>query len=313
MIAAFVTHEEKVIPQEILERIRNGGITLKCHDCGKDPQELIRFAGDADVIWFWGDEVRITPEMLDDLPHCRALFRSGSGVDSLPCERAKELGILICNTPESIAEAVAEHTVTLLLALARLIPQEDRNSRTGRWRELQGALQWHITGRTLGLVGYGRIAHLVEKMLSGFSLEVIHYDPFTPDSTPLEELLHRADFVTLHCPLTPETEHLINAERLAMMKPDALLVNTSRGGVIDEAALYQALKEHKIGGAALDVLDQEPFDTSSPLFKLDNVIFTPHLAAFSADFEKNFWDYSAAKLLSLQEQFAGNNSQTEKR
>jgi phosphoglycerate dehydrogenase-like enzyme len=98
-----------------------------------------------------------------------------------------------------------------------------------------------------------------------------------------------------------------------MMKPDALLVNTSRGGVIDEEALYQALKEHKIGGAALDVLDREPFDTSSPLFKLDNVIFTPHLAAFSADFEKNFWDYSAAKLLSLQEQFAGNNSQTEKR
>ena len=313
MITAFVTHEENVIPHEILDRIRSSGITLKCHDCGKDPQELIRFAGDADVIWFWGDEVRVTPEMLDDLPHCRALFRSGSGVDSLPCERAKELGILICNTPESIAEAVAEHTVTLLLALARLIPQEDRSSRTGRWRELQGALRWHITGRTLGLVGYGRIARLVEKMLSGFSLEVIHYDPYTPDSTPLEELLAQADFVTLHCPLTSETRHLINAERLAVMKPEALLVNTSRGGVIDESALYQALKDHKIGGAALDVLDREPFDTSSALFELDNVIFTPHLAAFSADFEKNFWDYSAAKLLELQKQLDGCASRIETR
>ena len=302
MIAAFVTHEESVIPPEIRARIRNGGITLKCHDCGKDPRELIRFAGDADVIWFWGDEVRITPEMLDDLPKCRALFRSGSGVDSLPCERAKELGIRICNTPESISEAVAEHTVTILLALARLIPQEDRNSRTGRWRELQNSLNWHITGRTLGLVGYGRIARLVEKMLSGFSMNVIHYDPFTPDSTPLDDLLGCADFVTLHCPLTPETKHLINAERLARMKPGALLVNTSRGGVIDEQALYDVLKAHRIGGAALDVMEQEPFDTSSPLFPLDNVIFTPHLAAFSADFEKNFWNYSADKLLTLQKE-----------
>ena len=302
MIAAFVTHEESVIPPEIRTRIRNGGITLKCHDCGKDPRELLRFAGDADVIWFWGDEVRITPEMLDDLPRCRALFRSGSGVDSLPCERAKELGIRICNTPESISEAVAEHTVTLLLALARLIPQEDRNSRTGRWRALQDSLNWHITGRTLGLVGYGRIARLVEKMLSGFSMKVIHYDPFTPDSTPLDDLLGCADFVTLHCPLTPETKHLLNAERLARMKPGALLVNTSRGGVIDEQALYDVLKEHRIGGAALDVMEQEPFDTSSPLFSLDNVIFTPHLAAFSADFEKNFWNYSADKLLTLQKE-----------
>ena len=303
MIAAFVTHEESVIPPEICRRIRSGGVTLKCHDCGKDPQELIRFAKDADVIWFWGDEVRISPEMLDQFPRCRALFRSGSGVDSLPCERAKELGILICNTPESISEAVAEHTVTLLLALARLIPQEDRNSRTGRWRELQNALNWHITGRTLGLVGYGRIARLVEKMLSGFHLNVLHYDPFTADSTPLEKLLSCADFVTLHCPLTPETKHLINADRLALMKPNVLLVNTSRGGVIDEKALYNALKDHRIGGAALDVLEQEPFDTSSPLFSLDNVIFTPHLAAFSADFEKNFWNFSADKLLALQKQF----------
>ena len=155
----------------------------------------------------------------------------------------------------------------------------------------------------IGVIGYGRIARLVEKMLSGFSLEVIHYDPFAPDSTALEELLARADFVTLHCPLTPETRHLIDAERLAVMKPDALLINTSRGGVIDEAALYRALKEHKIGGAALDVLEQEPFDTSSPIFELNNVIFTPHLAAFSADFEKNFWNYSADKLLALQKRF----------
>lgn len=304
MITAFVTHEENAIPQDIRDRIRQAGITLKCHDCGKDPQELLSFAGDAQVIWFWGDEVRVTPEMLDFLPNCRALFRSGSGVDSLPCARAEELGIAICNTPDSIAEAVAEHAVTLLLGLARLLPQEDTNSRTGQWRKLQGALNWHITGRTLGLIGYGRIARTVEKMLSGFSLKTIHHDPFSPASTPLDELLKRSDFVSLHCPLTPQTAQLINAETLRLMKPDALLINTARGGVIDEKALYEALKEHRIGGAALDVMEQEPFDTSSPLFTLDNVIFTPHLAAFSADFEKNFWNYSVDKLIELQKKFA---------
>ena len=303
MITAFVTHEADAIPQPIRERIAANGITLKCHDCGKDPQELLDFAKDAQVIWFWGDEVRVTPEMLDFLPNCQALFRSGSGVDSLPCERAKELGIAICNTPDSIAEAVAEHAVTLLLGLARLLPQEDANSRSGQWRKLQNSLNWHITGRTLGLVGYGRIARLVEKMLSGFSLKTIHFDPYSPDSTPLEELLKESDFISLHCPLTPETTHLINADTLKLMKSDALLVNTSRGGVIDEKALYEALKERRIGGAALDVLEQEPFDTTSPLFTLDNVIFTPHLAAFSADFEKNFWNYSVDKLIELQQKF----------
>ena len=304
MIAAFVTHEAEAIPQEIRDRIAAAGIVLKCHDCGKEPQELLDFAADAQVIWFWGDEVRVLPEMLEHLPNCRALFRSGSGVDSLPCARAKELGIAICNTPDSIAEAVAEHAVTLLLGLARLLPQEDANSRSGQWRKLQNSLNWHITGRTLGLVGYGRIARLVEKMLSGFSLKTIHYDPFSPGSTPLEELLKQSDFVSLHCPLTAQTENLINADTLKLMKPDALLVNTSRGGVIDEAALYDALKEKRIGGAALDVLVQEPFDTSSPLFSLDNVIFTPHLAAFSADFEKNFWNYSVDKLIELQKKFS---------
>ncbi len=299
MIVAFVTHEAAVIPQHIRARIASAGITLKCHNCGKEHDELLRFAGDADVIWFWGDAVRVTPEMLDKLPRCKALFRSGSGVDALPCEAARKRGIAICNTPDSIAEAVAEHAVTLLLSLARLIPQQDRCTRNGQWGVLLPSLQWHITGRTLGLVGYGRIARRVEKMLSGFNLKTLYYDPMVPGSTPLDDVLRQADFVSLHCPLTAETRNLIGERELGLMKPKALLVNTSRGAVVNEEALYHALKNGVIGGAALDVMVQEPFDLKSPLFTLDNLIVTPHIAAFSADFTKNFWEYSAAKLEEL--------------
>ncbi len=299
MIVAFVTHEADVIPQYIRERIDAAGISLKCHFCGKEPEELLHFAADADVIWFWGDAVRLTPEMLDMLPKCKALFRSGSGLDALPCERAKVLGMEVCNTPDSIAEAVAEHAVTLLLSLARLIPQQDRSVREGRYGQLLGSLQWHITGRTLGLVGYGRIARRVEKMLSGFSLKTVFHDPMVAGSLPLDDVLRQADFVSLHCPLTPDTRHLVGERELGLMKPKALLINTSRGAVVDEAALYRALRNGTIGGAALDVMEQEPFDLQSPLFTLDNVIFTPHVAAFSADFTKNFWEYSAAKLEEL--------------
>ena len=299
MIVAFVTHEAEVIPEYIRERIASAGVALKCHYCGKEPGELLRFAGDADVIWFWGDGVRVTPKMLDRLPHCKALFRSGSGVDALPCEEARKRGIEICNTPDSIAEAVAEHAVTLLLALARLIPQQDRCTRNGQWGVLQPSLQWHITGRTLGLVGYGRIARRVEKMLSGFNLKTLYYDPMVPGSIPLDDVLRQADFVSLHCPLTAETRNLIGERELGLMKPKALLINTSRGAVVNEEALYNALKNGVIGGAALDVMAQEPFDTNSPLFTLDNLIITPHVAAFSADFTKNFWEYSATKLEEL--------------
>ena len=159
----------------------------------------------------------------------------------------------------------------------------------------------YISGRTLGLVGYGRIARNVEKMVSGFRMRVIHYDPFSPRSVPLDDLLAQSDYVSLHCPLTDETRHLIDARRLALMKPNALLVNTSRGRVIDEAALIQALKDGKIGGAALDVLCEEPPAKDHPLFGMDNVILTPHIAAFSADFKKNFWSCSAEKIIAFAE------------
>ena len=305
MKTVLITGNEDAVPAEYLKEIRAAGIELVCRKC-KSPEEVEAFSQDADLVWMFGLNPGLTGEVLKRLPKCKGIFRSGSGLDALPCAEAEELGIEVMNTPESIAESVAEHAVSLLFSLIRRIPHYDRTVRAGRWEDPNG-MNWHISGRTLGLVGYGRIARNVERMVSGFRMKVIHYDPMLPDSMDLDELLKISDYVSLHCPLTDETRHLIDARRLALMKPNALLVNTSRGPVIDEAALIQALKEGTIGGAALDVLSEEPPAKDHPLFGMDNVILTPHIAAFSADFEKNFWSCSVRKIIDAAERWNKKN------
>ena len=302
MKTVLITGDENAVPAQYLKPIREAGIELACRKC-HSPEEVEAFAKDADLVWMFGANPGLTGEVLRRLPKCKGIFRSGSGVDALPCAEAKELGIEVLNTPESIAESVAEHAVTLLFALIRRVVHYDKGVRAGNW-ELPNGMNWHISGRTLGLVGYGRIARLVEQMVSGFRMKVLHYDPFVTDSMDLDELLKEADYVSLHCPLTDDTRGLIDARRLALMKPNALLVNTSRGPVVDEPALVEALKNGTIAGAALDVLCEEPPPKDHPLFALDNVILTPHIAAFSADFEKNFWTCSTQKIISACERWS---------
>ena len=297
MKAVLISGGEDAVPAEYLKQIRDAGIELSCRNC-EGEAAVLDFARDAELIWMFGPNRGLTGNVLRRLPRCRAIFRSGSGLDALPCAEAAELGIDVLNTPESIAESVAEHAVALLFALIRQIPQYDARVRRGfHWGDTPG-LNWHISGRTLGLVGYGRIARHVERMVSGFRMRVLHCDPFAADSLPLAEVLKQADYVSLHCPLTDATRGLINADTLKLMKPDALLVNTSRGAVIDETALADALKSGRLGGAALDVMCDEPPPPDHPLFSCENVIFTPHIAAFSADFTRNFWSCSARRIIS---------------
>ena len=292
---ALVTNGEERLPAGIADRIREFG-DFRAKKCAS-PDDLLSSFGDAEILWGFGPDVScMAPRVLEKMPNLKALFRSGSGIDALPCAWAKEHGIGIYNTPESIAECVAEHAVSLLFSFIRQIPQYNARAKAGYpWGKVEG-MDWHISHRTLGLIGYGNIARRVEKMVSGFDMKCIHYDPFVPGSLPLETVLREADYVSVHCPLVPETEKLINAERLAMMKPNALLVNTSRGGVVDEDALADALDRGVIAGAALDVMAQEPPDVHSRLLQLPKCIVTPHVAAFSCDFEKNFFDYSVKKL-----------------
>ena len=292
---ALVTNVETHLPAGIAARIR-AFAEFDSKKCAS-PEDLLATFGDVEILWGFGPDVScMDPRVLEKMPNLKALFRSGSGVDALPCAWAKEHGIGIYNTPESIAECVAEHAVALLLSFIRQIPQYSARAKAGYpWGKVEG-MDWHVSHRTLGLIGYGNIARRVEKMMGGFDMKVIHYDPFVPGSATLETVLKESDYVSVHCPLVPETVKLINAERLALMKPNALLVNTSRGGVVDEEALADALDRGVIAGAALDVMASEPPDVKSRLLQHPKCVVTPHIAAFSCDFEKNFFDYSVKKL-----------------
>ena len=305
MQIAMISAEVGALPGYCTDFLRDAKVDVAYKKCGSDPAALLEFAADAEALWMQGYNPAVNADTLAKLPKIKVLYRSGSGVDSLPLDYAKAHGIAVCATPETISESVAEHTVALLLTLARHVVQFDRQVRKGEWDSSALQTKWHLSGRTLGVVGFGRIGRRVAELVAGFRMKVLHYDPFAPDSIALDELLRQSDFVTLNCPLTPDTAKLLNARTLKLMKPDALLVNTSRGGVVDNDALYDALTNGTLGGAALDVIDPEPPNPEHPLLHCDKVIITPHVAAFSADFERNFWMGAAKKVVAIADYLNG--------
>ena len=252
------------------------------------PDEIIALAPQADaILTCWKD---VPAEALDIAPNCQMVSRYGIGLDNIPIGRATELGMLVTNVPDFCLEEVSDHVMALLLATARqLFPLARTPERSGWTRETPRPIP-RVKGQTLGLIGFGNIARALVPKALGFGLRVIAYTPrLRPQDAPqgvevtndLSEMLAASDYVSIHCPLTEETAHLIDDAALAQMKSDALLINTSRGGVIDEEALTRALREGRIGGAALDVTDPEPPSADNPLLTLENVIVTPHAAFYS--------------------------------
>ncbi|MGD9648453.1 MAG: phosphoglycerate dehydrogenase [Pirellulales bacterium] len=226
-----------------------------------------------------------TRAVLAELPNLRVISRNGVGYDRIDLAAATDRNIAVTITPDANFEAVAEHTLALLLAVARRVPVCDRDMKAGHWR--RGTPFRALRGRTLGIVGLGRIGRAVASRARAFGVHLLGHDiaadPVVAASLDIEltscdDLLARADFITLHAPLTPQTARLINADTLALMKPGAILVNTSRGGLVDEAALVRALSTGKLEGAGLDVFADEP-PPASELFALDSVVLTPHVAA----------------------------------
>lgn len=233
---------------------------------------------------------KVTPELLEKALRLRVVGRAGVGVDNIDLEEATRRGVLVMSTPGGNAVSVAEHTFALLLALARQVPRLDSAIREGRW-EKSSAAGTELRGKTLGLVGLGRIGSEVAVRAEAFDMRVLGYDPYISEAAarevqvelvPLERLLAESDFVSLHTALSPATQNLINAKTLAEMKKSARLVNAARGELVDEAALAQALKEGKLAGAAVDVFVEEP-PKSSPLVGLPNVIATPHVAGSTTE------------------------------
>src|SRR3954447_18159454 len=221
----------------------------------------------------------VDAELIAASPNLKAIANMAVGTDNIDVEAAKERGIAVGNTPGVLTDATADLAFALLLALARKLPQGEAMVRSGAWRTWEPAkdLGADLAGATLGIVGWGRIGQAVARRAAGFGMEVVHSS--RSSGVPLEELLARADFVSVHTPLTPETRHLINADVLARMKPTALLVNTSRGGVVDQDALRAALHAGEIAGAALDVTDPEPLPADHPLLDAPNLLVVPHVGS----------------------------------
>jgi D-3-phosphoglycerate dehydrogenase / 2-oxoglutarate reductase len=256
-------------------------------------KEIVEGARDADIVIVEHATTPFTRSVVRALPRCRLIAKSAIGVDNIDLKAASEAGILVCNAADYCVEEVSDHALALILACARRTFQFDRHVRGGGWHEL--ALDpplRRISQQTVGLVGFGRIARRVAEKLSGWKLRLLAFDPYLApeqfynypvEAVSLPSLLQRSDYVSLHLPLTQETRHLVGKEELALMSSDSFLINTSRGPVVDEEFLIQALRSGKLAGAALDVTEEEPLPAAHPLRSLPNVLVTPHFGANSEE------------------------------
>lgn len=254
-------------------------------------EEKLRQVSNADAIMV--REATVSRPMIEAMQQCRVIVRYGVGVDNIDSQAAKEKGIYVANVPDYGSEDVAEHALALLLAATRRIATRNRDVRDGQWGIGQREPMFRLAGKILGVVGFGRISRCFVQKASGIGFKrILVVDPLLTDKQAsqagvtrvnLDTLCREADFISLHAPLTPDTHHLIGEAELAKMKPSAVLVNTSRGGLIDEQALINALPQQRIFAAGLDVFESEPLSAKSPLLQMDNTLCTDHTAWFTEE------------------------------
>lgn len=273
------------VPFEMLEKY---GYEIIKNDTGKSytEDELLKVIEDVDGLIVGLDPV--TRKVLEKGKKLKAVSKYGVGVDNIDLEAAKELGIKVTYTPGANNESVADFAFALMLASSRKVNELDEIVRSNKWEKKIGI---EVYGKTIGIVGTGAIGKGVARRASGFNMEILAYDLYADEAfanqigmkyVDKKTLLEKSDFITLHVPLTDEMYHFIDSEELSMMKKSAILINTSRGGIVNEDALYDALKENKIAGAAFDVYEKEP-PTNSKLLELKNILLAPHCGASTVD------------------------------
>jgi D-3-phosphoglycerate dehydrogenase len=293
------------IHEEGVKRLRKAGFEVDANPT-IDSETLKKIVADYEALIVRG-RTKVTKEIIEAGIRLKAIGRAGVGVDNIDVEAAKKKGIVVLNTPEAPANAVAELTIGLLLSLARSISLADRTMKEGKWikKELPG---WQLKGKTLGTIGLGNIGERVARIAKAFGMNIIITKRTPPSQellkelaakfVPLEELLRESDVITLHVPLTPETHQMIGAREFKLMKDGAFFINTSRGSIVDENALLEALRSGKLGGAALDVYEVEP-PKDLELVKLPNVVCTPHIGAQTKDAQREAGTMIADKVVNL--------------
>jgi D-3-phosphoglycerate dehydrogenase len=280
----------------VTEQLSEAGLALLRRDFQVDERPELAAEGLVDAIGAYDalvvrSQTQVDAEVIAAADNLKVIARAGIGLDNVDVESATRRGVMVVNAPQSNIVSAAEHTLALLLAQARNVPQANRELKAGRWERAayQGV---ELQGKTLGVIGLGRVGALVATRAAAFGMRIIAFDPYVPKERSkemgvelmptLEALLVQADFITIHLPRTPDTEGLIGERELALVKEGARLVNTARGGIVDEEALAKALEDGRLAGAALDVFATEP-TTSSPLFGLEQVVVTPHLGASTTE------------------------------
>jgi phosphoglycerate dehydrogenase-like enzyme len=284
------------VSQPVLKAITSlnpeGFVTIPVEGKTTPEERQIEAVKDADfIMWF---SARMTDRVLRSATKTRLVQGLSAGYDSVNLKLLRELNIPCANNGGANSWAVADHAVLAMLTLYRRMPAADRATREGRWREaIDGTNTFEMANKVVGVMGFGNIGQKVARRVQAFDATVQYYDkfPLKPEReqelkvkrVSLEELFRTSDIITCHAPLTNDTRHVVNRQRLGTMKPTAILINTSRGEVVDEAALYEALKEKRIAGAGLDVFEKEPVDPGNPLLKLENVVASPHSAGTTWD------------------------------
>lgn len=245
---------------------------------------------------------KVTEELLSKAPSLRVVARAGVGLDNIDKEACKKRGIEVMNTPSASTNTVAEFALALILGAVRNVPRAHHSMKQGKW-EKKALAGSEIEGKTLGIIGCGRIGSLLAQKARALGMEVLGYNPPPRTDSPdvkyveLDELLRSSDIISLHVPLTPETDRMINAGTISKMKGGAIIINTARGAIVDEGALYAACKSGKIRAAALDVFPSEPY--SGKLMELENVFCTPHIAASTSEAQERIGELIAQKISSL--------------
>lgn len=278
------------LTDEGIEILSNGGEFEVVNDPEISPERLAEVIGSFDALAIRSG-TQVTAEVLANSGRLKVVGRAGVGLDNVDIAAATRRGIIVMNTPEANTLSTAEHTISMMLSLVRRIPQADRSMKEGLWakKSITGS---ELYGKTLGILGLGKIGREVAKRMQAFGMNILGYDPFITapvveklgiELTDVDDICRRADVITVHTPLNKETRGIINAERMKLMKPSAILVNCARGGIIDEDDLLEALKAGTIAGAALDVFGSEPLDKAHPLRDLENIVLTPHLAATTVE------------------------------
>jgi lactate dehydrogenase-like 2-hydroxyacid dehydrogenase len=252
------------------------------------------------------NQVKIDDELIDACPNLKVIANNGVGYDNVNIPHATEKGVLVCNTPGVLNGAVADLTFALLLDLARHVPHNEHHVRTGGWRTGPGRVGVDVRGKTLGIIGLGRIGHVVARTARGFDMKVIYYDPVRDPEAEAsglatyrerDDVFREADFLTVHCFLDETTRHHISTREFKLMKPTAYLINTSRGPVIDQDALVEALKAGEIAGAGLDVMEVEPLDPEHALCSAPNAILLPHVGSGTTETRLAMVELAARNLI----------------